>query len=124
MARYEEVRCDMNADFTEHLADSERFDEGHFWKERRAFEKKWRDPDDVYIEVERREDERKKLGLPSRVIGSILPQLRSGPGGRTLGSRAGAEAETCPKASEAVVGNHDIGDSEETPRIGKTQQSA
>lgn len=69
----EEVRCDMNADFTEKLADSERFDEGHFWKLRRAFEKKWRDPDDVYIEVERREEERKKLGLPSRVIGSILP---------------------------------------------------
>jgi hypothetical protein len=69
----EEVRCDMNADFTEHLADSERFDEGHFWNLRRAFEKKWRDPDDVYIQVERREEERKKLGLPSRVIGSILP---------------------------------------------------
>jgi len=69
----EEVRCGMNADFTEHLADSERFDEGRFWKQRRAFEKKWRDPDDVYIEVERREEERKKLGLPSRVIGSILP---------------------------------------------------
>src|SRR6202008_3631038 len=69
----EEVRCDMNADFTEKLADSERFDEGHFWKQRRGFEKKWRDPDDVYIEVGRREDERKKLGLPSRVIGSILP---------------------------------------------------
>ena len=69
----EEVRCDMNADFTEHLADSERFDEGHFWKQRRAFEKKWKDPDDVYIDVERREGERKKLGLPSRVIGSILP---------------------------------------------------
>jgi hypothetical protein len=69
----EEVRCDMNADFTEQLADSERFDEGHFWKQRRAFEKKLRDSDDVYIEVERREEERKKLGLPSRVIGSILP---------------------------------------------------
>jgi hypothetical protein len=69
----EEVRCDMNANFTEKLADIERFDEGHFWKQRRAFEKKWRDPDDVYIEVERREEERKKLGLPSRVIGSILP---------------------------------------------------
>jgi len=69
----EEVRCDTNADFTEHLADSERFDEGHFWKQRRAFEKKWRDPDDVYIEVERREEERKKLGLPPRVIGNILP---------------------------------------------------
>jgi hypothetical protein len=69
----EEVRCDMNADFTEQLADSERFDEGHFWKQRRVFEKKWRDPDDVYIDVERREEERKKQGLPARVIGSILP---------------------------------------------------
>ena len=69
----EEVRCDMNADFTEHLADSERFDEGQFWKQRRAFEKKWRDPDDVYIDVERREGERKEQGLPPRVVGSILP---------------------------------------------------
>jgi len=69
----EEVRCDMNADFTEKMADSERFDEGRFWKQRRAFEKKWRDPDDVYIDVERREEERKKQGLPPRVIGSILP---------------------------------------------------
>ena len=69
----EEVRCGMIADFTEHLADSERFDEGRFWKQRRAFERKWRDPDDVYIDVERREEERKKQGLPPRVIGSILP---------------------------------------------------
>jgi len=63
----EEVRCDMNADFTEKLADSERFDEGRFWKQRREFEKKWRDPDDVYIEVGRREQERKKQGLPPRL---------------------------------------------------------
>ena len=67
----EEVRCDMNADFTEQLADSERFDEGRFWKQRREFEKKWRDPDDVYIEVQRREEERQKQGLPPRV--GILP---------------------------------------------------
>jgi len=56
----EEVRCDMNADFTERLADRERFDGGRLWKQRRAFEKKWRDPDDVYIEVERREEERRE----------------------------------------------------------------
>ena len=31
------------------------------------FEKKWRDPDDVYIEIERREEERKKLGLAQRL---------------------------------------------------------
>jgi len=63
----EEVRAGMNANFTEHLADSERHDEGYFWKQRRAFEKKWRDPDDVYIDVQRREEERKKQGLPPRV---------------------------------------------------------
>jgi hypothetical protein len=67
----EEVRCDMNADFTEKLADSERFDKGRFWKQRREFEKKWRDPDDVYIEVGRREEERKKQGLPPRL--GVLP---------------------------------------------------
>jgi hypothetical protein len=67
----EEVRCDVNANFTEHLADSERFDEGRFWKQRREFEKEWRDPDDVYIEVEQREEERKKHGLPPRL--GVLP---------------------------------------------------
>ncbi len=36
----EEVRCDMNASFTEKLADSERFDEGRLWKQRREFKKK------------------------------------------------------------------------------------
>jgi hypothetical protein len=61
----------MNAEFTEQLGDRERFDEGRFWKRRRAFEKKWRDPDDVYIDVERREEERKKQGLPPRL--GIVP---------------------------------------------------
>jgi hypothetical protein len=67
----EEVRCDMNADFTEHLADNERFDGARFWKQRREFEKKWHDPDDVYVDVERREEERKKQGLPQRL--GVLP---------------------------------------------------
>jgi hypothetical protein len=71
VAEIEEVRCDMNADFIEHLADRERFDEGRFSKQRHSFEKKWRDPDDVYIDVERREEERKKQGLPPRV--GIVP---------------------------------------------------
>jgi hypothetical protein len=62
----EQLRFDVNADFTEKLADSERFDEGRFWKQGREHEKKWRDSDNVYIEVQRREEERKKQGLPSR----------------------------------------------------------
>ena len=36
-----------------------------------SIEKKWRDPDDVYIEVARREEERKKQGLPPRL--GVLP---------------------------------------------------
>jgi hypothetical protein len=73
IVEFEEVRCGMNADYTEHLADSERFDEGQFWKQRRAFETKWRDPDDVYIDVDHREAERKKQGLPPRLLGTIVP---------------------------------------------------
>src|SRR6266567_5525186 len=71
VAEIEEVRAGMNADFIEELGDRERFDEGRHWKQRRAFEKKWRDPDDVYIDVERREEERKKQGLPPRI--GIVP---------------------------------------------------
>jgi hypothetical protein len=45
--------------------------EGHFWKQRRALEKNWRVPEDVYIEVQRREEERKSQGLPPRL--GVLP---------------------------------------------------
>ena len=67
----DEVRCAMNADFIERQADNERFDQGRFWKKRREFEKKLHDPDDVYVDVQRREEERKKQGLPPRL--GVLP---------------------------------------------------
>lgn len=70
-ARIEEARADVNADFVEELGDRERHDEGRFWRQRRAYEEKWRDPDDVYLSVEEREAERKKRGLPPRV--GIIP---------------------------------------------------
>src|SRR5262245_2306016 len=63
----EEVRAGVNADFLEELGDRERHDEGRFWKRRRAYEKRLEDPDDVYIDVQHREHERKKQGLPPRV---------------------------------------------------------
>jgi len=71
VVQIEEVRCFVNADSTERLADSERFDEGRFWRQRRDFEKRWRDPDDVYFDVQRREEERKEQGLPPRL--GVLP---------------------------------------------------
>ena len=72
-AEIEEVRAGTNADFAERLSDRERSDEGRFWRQRRAFEKKWHDSDDVYLDVERREEERKKQGLPSRV--GVIPHF-------------------------------------------------
>ena len=83
----EEVRCDMNADFTEKMADCERFDEGRFWKQRRAFEKKWRDPDDVYIDVERREEERKKQGCP-RVLSAVFSRTQQLPKRKNVGKQS------------------------------------
>ena len=70
-AKIEEIRADMNADFVEELGGRERHDEGRYWKQRRAYEDKVKDPDDVYQSVEQREQERKKKGLPLRV--GILP---------------------------------------------------
>ena len=63
----EEVRAGVNADFIEGLGDRERLDAARFWRRRRAYEKKLEDPDDVYINVERREKDRKKRGLPPRI---------------------------------------------------------
>ncbi len=70
-ARIEQVCADVNADFVEELGDRERHDEGRFWKQRRVYEDKLKDPDDVYLSVEEREAERKKHGLPPRV--GIIP---------------------------------------------------
>src|SRR5215467_3808958 len=72
-AEIEEVRSGVNGGFVEQLCDRERFDEGRFWRQRRAFDKKWRDPDDVYIDVAHREKERKKQGLPPRV--GVVPHI-------------------------------------------------
>jgi hypothetical protein len=70
-AEIEEVRSDVNADFMEQLAECELKDAGRFWKQRRAYERKREDPDDVYFEVQHREEERKKQGLPPRL--GIVP---------------------------------------------------
>jgi len=56
-----------DADFAERPGDRERCaDEGRFWKGARAFEKQWRDPDNVYSDVERREEEPKMIAVASR----------------------------------------------------------
>src|ERR1700719_1533403 len=85
----EKVRCNMNAEFTERLADIESFDDGRLWKRRRDFEKKWRDPDAVYIDVQRREEERKKQGLPPRL--GVLPHSAAPEEGPGMPNKSGKE---------------------------------
>ena len=67
----EEMRADVNADLLEEQAEHELDDAGRFYKQRRAYEKEREDPDDVYISVQHREEERKKQGLPPRI--GIVP---------------------------------------------------
>jgi hypothetical protein len=70
-AEIEELRAEMNGDFLEDMSDRELDDGGRFSKQRRAYESKREDPDDVYIDVLRREEERKRQGLPPRI--GIVP---------------------------------------------------
>jgi hypothetical protein len=70
-AEIEELRADVNGDFLEDMSDRELDDGGRFSKQRRAYEIKREDPDDVYINVLRREEQRKRQGLPPRI--GIIP---------------------------------------------------
>ena len=70
-AEIEELRADVNGDFLEDMSDRELDDGGRFSKQRRAYEIKREDPDDVYIDVLRREEQRKRQGSPPRI--GIIP---------------------------------------------------
>ncbi len=70
--KLEEVRSEANYELTEILSELELRDWAKFGRKRRAWEKWLEDPDDVYLQVEEREEERRKKGLPSR-IGILHP---------------------------------------------------
>jgi hypothetical protein len=67
----EQLRALTNVEFTYHMQEREHHDAFLFQKKRRVWEKKLADPDDVYVDVEHREEERRKKGLPPRV--GIVP---------------------------------------------------
>jgi len=64
----EEVRTGANADFAEQISERERAEHTRFGRERRAYEKRLEDPDDIYIAVQQREEQRKKTGLAPRAF--------------------------------------------------------
>jgi len=52
-----ELQAEINSDILEHLHDRELEDWGRFGKVRQAYEKRLRDPDDVFIHAEERRKE-------------------------------------------------------------------
>lgn len=66
-AYLQEHLANANADVLHTLAGLEEKAGGLFYKERRAFEKRARDPDDCYLDVLHREEERRQQGLPSLI---------------------------------------------------------
>ena len=67
----EDLRAQANHELTQSLCEREERDWYRFGRKRREWEKQFEDPDDVYIEVEEREEERRRRGLPPRI--GILP---------------------------------------------------
>jgi hypothetical protein len=64
---FREHLSDANLSILEALHGSEEAAGGVAYKERRAYEKTTRDPDDCYLEVMDREQERQEQGLPSLI---------------------------------------------------------
>jgi hypothetical protein len=67
----EEFRAETNFELTALLSEGEEQDWARFGKLRRRWRKQFEDPDDVYVDVERREAERLKQGLPPRILGTL-----------------------------------------------------
>jgi hypothetical protein len=65
------VRAQIGYEVTEQASDFEMERADHWGRIHRRFEEWLKDPDDIYLQVEEREEQRKKKGLAPRVI--ILP---------------------------------------------------
>jgi hypothetical protein len=63
----EELRAEASGDVLNAMGDLEQKEGVRYGKQRRAFERTLADPDDVYIDVMKREEERRKQGLPPRI---------------------------------------------------------
>jgi hypothetical protein len=67
----EDLRAQTNFEVIEQMSDREQHDWAHFGKLRRAWDRQFEDPDDVYLKAEQREEERRKRGLPPRL--GVIP---------------------------------------------------
>lgn len=70
-AEIESVRVHANREFFDRFDEIVEKDARWAYKFRRVYEKKIQDPFDLYLEIKEREEERRRKGLPPRVI--LLP---------------------------------------------------
>jgi len=70
-AEVETARVDANREFFDNFDEIVENDAVWAYKFRREYDKKIKDPDDIYLEIKDSEERRKKKGLPPRLV--ILP---------------------------------------------------
>jgi hypothetical protein len=70
-ADVESARVDANREFFDNFDDIVENDAAWAYKFQRDYNKKTKDPDDIYLEIKDSEERRKKKGLPPRLV--ILP---------------------------------------------------
>jgi hypothetical protein len=66
-AYFRECVASVNVSILDAMEESEQQTIANAYRERRAYEKKVRDPDDCYLDVLHREEERRQQGLPSLI---------------------------------------------------------
>jgi len=96
----EYLRSHATQDVLEVMNDKELSEMAMLGRRQKAYEDSLRDPDDVYFEVQDREEQRRKQGLPS-----LIGVLR----GYNLSTADGQEAEVEPastRISQAVRSGH------------------
>jgi hypothetical protein len=113
---FREHLSNANVSILEALHESEENAGGDAYKERRAYEKAVRDPDDCYLEVMQREKERQEQGLPSLI--GVQYGMR---GARIDGSLPEVNAETEDNDSVSEEGSDDDASDAETDRDSQTR---
>ena len=83
------VRASISLDIVEQMAGVEHTEAWLFQSQQRSEEEKLRDPDDVYITVRQREEERIEMGLPPRIRFMDKPRsVKKSSGKKTRATRA------------------------------------
>jgi len=98
-AEVEGARVDVNREFFDKFGEIVEKDAKWAYKFRRDHDRQSKDPFDFYLEVQEREEERKKKGLPPRAV--LLPGWDQDDEPPSKGQRTAASKPQTPRATAA-----------------------